>query len=80
VVAKDLPVAFYVFAKVRALELGSNAAATRIAQNTVVAQDSVWEGPCVLGDLCGGSHAPEGCRLFGDLTPGDRPIEGEGGG
>ncbi len=28
----------------------------------------------MLGDLCGGSHAPEGCRLFGDLTPGDRLV------
>jgi hypothetical protein len=74
VVAKDLPVAFYVFAKGRALELGSNAAAFRTAQDTVVAQDLVWEGPCVLGDLCGGSHAPEGCRLFGDLAPEDRLV------
>ncbi len=39
--AKDLPVAFYVFAKERAQELGSNAAATRIAQDLAVAQDFV---------------------------------------
>jgi hypothetical protein len=71
VVAKDLPVVFYVFVKGRALELGSNAAAFRIAQDTVVAGDLVWEGPCALGDLCGGSHAPERCRLFGDLAPED---------
>jgi hypothetical protein len=74
VAAKDLPVAFYVFAKERAQELGSNAAATRIAQDLAVAQDFVWEVPCVLGDLCGGSHAPEGCRLFGDLAPEDRLV------
>jgi hypothetical protein len=37
-------------------------------------QEAAWEGPCVLGDLCGGSHAPERCRLFVDLTPGDRLV------
>jgi hypothetical protein len=74
VAVKDLPVAFYVFAKGRAQELGSNATTARIAQDTVVAQGSDWEGPCVLGDLCGGSHAPEGCCLFGDLAPEDHLV------
>jgi hypothetical protein len=74
VATKDLPVAFYVFARGRALELGLNAAATIMAQDAVDDQDSGWEGPCVLGDLCGGSHAPEGCCLFGDLAPGDHLV------
>jgi hypothetical protein len=74
VVAKDLPVAFYSFARARALELGSNAAARRVARDDVDEQEADWEGPCVLGDLCGGSHAPERCRLFVDLTPGDRLV------
>ncbi len=74
VAAEDLPVAFYVFAKGRAQELGSNATEARIAQDTGVAQGPDWEGPCVLGDLCGESHAPEGCGLFGDLAPGDRLV------
>jgi hypothetical protein len=74
VAAKDLPVAFYVFARARVLELGSDAAATRMAQDAMDDQEATWEGPCVLGDLCGGSHAPERCRLFGDLAPGDRLV------
>jgi hypothetical protein len=74
VAAKDLPVAFYAFARARALELGSNAAATRMAQDAMDDQEAAWEGPCVLGNLCGGSHAPERCRLFGDLAPGDRLV------
>jgi hypothetical protein len=37
VAAKDLSVAFYVFVKGRALELGLNAAAFKVAQDTVVA-------------------------------------------
>jgi hypothetical protein len=74
VVAKDLPVAFYSFARARALELGSNAAATRVARDDVDEQEADWEGLCVLGDLCGGSHTPERCRLFVDLTPRDRLV------
>jgi hypothetical protein len=71
---KDLPVAFYSFARARALELGSNAASTRVARDDVDEQEAAWEGLCVLGDLCGGSHAPERCRLFVDLTPEDRLV------
>jgi hypothetical protein len=68
---KDLPVAFYSFARARALELGSNAASTRVARDDVDEQEAVWEGQCVLGDLCRGSHAPEKCTLFVDLTSED---------
>jgi hypothetical protein len=71
---KDLPVAFYSFARARALDLGSNAASTRVARDDVDEQEAAWEGLCVLGDLCGGSHAPERCRLFVDLTPEDRLV------
>jgi hypothetical protein len=71
---KDLPVAFYSFVRARALELGSNAASTRVARDDVDEQESAWEGLCVLGDLCGGSHAPEGCSLFVDLAPEDRLV------
>jgi hypothetical protein len=35
------------------------------------AQGLDWKGSCVLGNLCGESHAPAECRLFGDLAPGD---------
>ncbi len=71
---KDLPVAFYSFIRARALELGSNAASTRVARDDIDEQEPAWEGPCVLGDLCGGSHAPEGCSLFVDLAPEDRFV------
>jgi hypothetical protein len=27
-----------------------------------------------MGDLCRGSHAPEGCSLFMDLAPEDRLV------
>jgi hypothetical protein len=67
----DLPVAFYSFVRARALELGSNAASTRVARDDIDEQEATWEGPCVLGDLCGGSHAPERCSLFVDLAPED---------
>ncbi len=70
VAAKDLPVAFYVFVRGRVLEPGSNAAATRMAQDTVDDQDAAWEGPCVLGTSAERVTHP-GCRLLGDLAPGD---------
>ncbi len=28
-----------------------------------------WRGPCVLGELCGGSHMPEVCQVFKAVTP-----------
>jgi hypothetical protein len=71
---KDMPVAFYSFIRARALELGSNAASTRVARDDIDEQEPVWEGPCVLGDLCGGSYAPERCSLFVDLAPEDRLV------
>jgi hypothetical protein len=74
VAAEDLPVTFYIFVKGRAQELGSNATATRIARDVEVARGPDWEGPCVLGDLCGESHAPDECCLFGNLAPGDRLV------
>ncbi len=74
VIPKDLPVAFYSFARARGLELGSNAASTRVARDDVDEHEAAWEGSCVLGDLCGGSHAPERCRLFVDLAPEDHLV------
>ncbi len=68
---RHMPVAFYSFIRARALELGSNAASTRVARDDIDEQEPAWEGPCMLGDLCGGSHAPEGCCLFVDLAPED---------
>jgi hypothetical protein len=45
-----------------------------VARDNVDEQEAAWEGLCVLGDLCGGSHAPEKCSLFVDLTPEDRLV------
>ncbi len=50
--AEDMPVAFYIFARRRAQELCSNAAAARIILEMPLAQVIAWEGPCMLGDLC----------------------------
>ncbi len=44
VTAEDMPVAFYVFARRRAQELCSNAAAARIAQVAQPARSMAWEG------------------------------------
>jgi hypothetical protein len=63
VATEDMSVAFYVFARRRAQELCSNATAAKIAQDARPAPGLGWEGSCVLGDLCGESHAPEECRL-----------------
>jgi hypothetical protein len=71
---KNMAVSFYVFVRRRAQELGSNANAAKIAQDTRPAQGLDWEGPCVLGGLCGESHGPEECCLFRDLAPGDRLV------
>jgi hypothetical protein len=68
---KDMPVAFYSFVRLRALELGSNTSPLRILQDDPEEQVPAWEGPCMMGDLCGGSHAPEECSLFMDLSPED---------
>jgi hypothetical protein len=56
----------YVFAMRRAKELCSSAAAAKIVQDAQPARGMDWNW-----DLCGESHAPEECRLFRDLAPGD---------
>ena len=71
---KDRPVAFYSFVRLRALELGSNTSPLRILEDDPEEPGLAWEGPCLMGDLCGGSHAPEECSLFTDLSPGDRLV------
>jgi hypothetical protein len=71
---KDMPVAFYSFIRARALELGSNASSMRVVRDDLEEQGPAWEGPCMMGDLCGGSHAPERCSLFMDLSPEDRLV------
>jgi hypothetical protein len=71
---KDRPVAFYSFVRLRALELGSNTSPLRILEDDLEESEPVWEGPCLMGDLCGGSHAPEKCSLFIDLSPEDRLV------
>ncbi len=71
---KDMPVAFYSFVRLRALELGSNTSPLRILQDDPEEQGPAWEGPCMMGDLCGGSHAPEECSLFMYLSPEDRLV------
>ncbi len=70
--AEDMPVAFYVFARRRAQELCSNAAAAKILREAPSARSVVWEGPCELGDLCGKSHMLEACSMFEELAPRDR--------
>ena len=69
---KDRPVAFYSFVRLRALELGSNTSPFRFLHEDPEESEPAWEGPCLMGDLCGGSHAPEKCNLFVGLSPGDR--------
>jgi hypothetical protein len=69
---EDMPVAFFVSARKWAQELCSNAAAAKITQEAQPARVTIWEGPCVLGDLCGESHMPEACCMFKELAPKDR--------
>jgi hypothetical protein len=71
---KDRPVAFYSFVRLRALELGSNTSPLRILEDDPEESEPAWEGLCLMGDLCGGSHAPEKCSLFIDLSPEDRLV------
>jgi hypothetical protein len=71
---RDMPVAFYSFVRARALELGSNVSSMRVVRDDLDEKGPAWEGPCMMGDLCGGSHAPETCSLFMDLSPGDRLV------
>jgi hypothetical protein len=46
----------------------------RILEDDPEEQGPAWEGPCMMGNLCGGSHAPEKCSLFMDLSPEDRLV------
>jgi hypothetical protein len=46
----------------------------RVVRDDLDEQGPAWEGPCMMGDLCGGSHAPEKCSLFMDLSPEDRLV------
>jgi hypothetical protein len=71
---KDRPVAFYSFVRLRALELGSNTSPLRCQLGDPEEPEPAWEGPCLMGDLCGGSHTPEKCDLFVGLAPGDRLV------
>jgi hypothetical protein len=71
---KDRPVAFYSFVRLRALELGSNASPCRPRRKDPEEMEPVWEGPCLMGDLCGESHTPEECDLFVGLSPDDRLV------
>ncbi len=70
--AEDMPVAFYVFARRRVQELCLNAAAAKIFQDVSSVRGATWEGPCVLGNLCGKRHMPEVCSMFEELAPRDR--------
>ncbi len=73
----DMLDVFYEFCKGRAEELKAQILAPRgaegMAQAPVVSpKHPSWQGPCVLGDLCGESHRPESCRMFRELAPKDR--------
>jgi hypothetical protein len=69
---KDRPVVFYSFVRFRALELGSNTAPFRFQLKDPEELEPAWEGPCLMGNLCGGSHVPEECDLFIGLPQSDR--------
>jgi hypothetical protein len=56
------------------VELGSNTSPFRFLEDEPEEPEPAWEGPCLMGDLCGGSHAPEKCNLFVGLSPGDRLV------
>jgi hypothetical protein len=73
---KDRPVVFYSFVRLRALELGSNTAPFRFQLKDPEELEPAWEGPCLMEDLCGGSHVPEECDLFLGLSQRDRLAEG----
>jgi hypothetical protein len=70
----DIPNVFYDFCmecaeelKTQVISLGGT---ERAAQASATSQDQFsWQGPCVLGELCGGSHMPEVCQLFEAMMP-----------
>jgi hypothetical protein len=70
----DTPDVFYDFCKGRAEELKAQILALRGTERTaqpLAASPSQpsWQGPCMLGELCGGSHMPEVCQLFEAMSP-----------
>jgi hypothetical protein len=69
----DLPIAFYSFTRRRLRELRSNTTSMRTVSETSQPQDETalrksWEGPCVMGSLCGESRTPESCNIFDKLS------------
>jgi hypothetical protein len=71
---EDTPDVFYHSCKGRAEELKAQILAPggeeRRAQASAASTGRPsWQGPCVLGELCGGSHMPEVCQLFEEMTP-----------
>ncbi len=67
---KDMPDAFYSFVRARVLELGSNTSPLRILRDDPEEQGPAWEGPCMMGDLCGG----EPCTR--EMQPVHGPVSG----
>ncbi len=70
----DTPNVFYDFCKGRAEELKAQILSPRgmerVTQAPAASPNHLsWQGPCVLGELCGGSHMPEVCQLFEAMTP-----------
>jgi hypothetical protein len=70
----DTPDVFYDFCKERAEELKSQIMSPREAEGvsrapTASPSQLCWQGPCVLRELCGGSHKPEVCQMFEAMTP-----------
>jgi hypothetical protein len=70
----DTPDLFYDFCRERAEELNAQVVSLgrpeRAVQAPAKSQDRPsWQGPCVLGELYGGSHMLEVCQLFEAMTP-----------
>ncbi len=75
----DMPDVFYDFCKGRAEELKAQILAPRGAERATQAPAASpshpgWQGPCVLGELYGGSHMPEVFQLFEAMTPEGRLV------
>ncbi len=54
--------------------MGSNTVPFRFQLKDPEELEPAWEGPCLMGDLCGGSHVPEECDLFIGLSQSDRLV------
>ncbi len=70
----DTPDVFYDFCKEREEELKAQILSPRGMEGATQAPTASsnhprWQGPCVLGELCGGSHVPEVCQMFEAMTP-----------